>query len=235
MSRSHYFFLKLSVPELERIVHDYQEEFNTLLEDTFSDDELQKHEKMIDSIAAVYIQPISEELTFDDFYPDPKTKEEQKSFFERCRSCLCVDNLPYFESNPFQVTYLKDLLWSFEEVLIDRGGVSELTFRKDYLEELKRYKTMESLIDDLPEVVNVPKTSIPVTPIDFLVVDIYKELKRIGKELPDGEVLSEKARKIFEVMRKEELDSEAIFKKSGLNAKDFDDNLEKVKFWLKKL
>lgn len=234
MSRSHYFYLRLSVKELEKVIQGYQEEFDTLLEDTFSDDELLKYEKMIDSIAAIYVQPISNELSFDDFYAKPSEEDKQRLFFESAKSCICLDNLPYFESNPFQVTYILDLLWSFEEVLIDQGGVSELVFRKDYLEEIKKYKTMDSLISEPAPRVIENKTSIPVTPIDFLIVDIYKGLDRLVDKNLDLESLSPKAQKIYEAMKGEKVDSETVFKKSGLIPKDFDDSLERLKFWLKK-
>lgn len=234
MARSLNLFFRLSLPELERIVKDYQDEFDQVLEDTFTDEELQLFEKKIDSIAALYVQPISSELSFDDFYADPKQELKQQHFFEECRSSICLDNLPYFEDNPFQVSYLKDLLWSFDEVLIDRGGVNELMFRKEFLEELKSFPTMDSLLKDVPPLVHTPKTNIPVTPIDFLVQDIYKELNRLeGKEL--SEDLPEKTLKILKVMQKNKTDSESLFMLTGLNAKDFDDHLEKLKFWLRKI
>lgn len=235
MARSLNLYFHLSIRELERVVEDYQREFDEVLEDTFSDEELQKFESLIDSIAAIYVQPVSSEMSFEDFYPNPKEEGKQRAFFQGAKSSICIDNLPYFESNPFQVTYLTDLLWSFEEVLIDRGGVSELVFRKDFLEELKKYKGMDSLLKDpAPKVIEV-KSSIPVTPIDFLMVDIYKELDRLKGVPIDTESLSEKAKKIYLVMKDERLDSSTLFVKSGLIPKDFDDSLERLKFWLKKI
>lgn len=235
MSKTINLYLRLSVKELERVIEDYQTEFDTVLEDTFSDEELLKYESMIDAIAAVHVQPISSELNFDDFYADSNQEEKQRLFFEGCRSSICLDNLPFLESNPIQVTYLTDLLWSFEEVLIDRGGVLDLMFRKDFLEELKRYKTMDSLLTDLPEKLVKTTSSVPVTPIDFLVVDVYKELDRLKGHSISLEELSEKPRKIYEAMKNERVDSSEIFKRSGLNPKDFDDGLERLKFFLKKL
>jgi hypothetical protein len=235
MSKALNLYFRLSVKELERVIEDYQTEFDTVLEDTFSDDELLKYEPMIDSIAALYVQPLSSELSFDDFYADPQQEDKQRSFFESCRSSLVLENLPFYESNPFQVTYLTDLLWSFEEVLIDTGGVNNLMFRKDYLEELKRYKTMESLLTDMPEKIVETKSFLPVTPIDFLIVDVYKELDRLKSFAYSVDELSEKPRRIYEVMKAERLDSSSILKKTGLIPKDFDDGLERVKFFLKKI
>lgn len=235
MSRALNLYFRLSVKELERVIEDYQVEFDQALEDTFSDEELLKYEPMIDSIAALYVQPISNELSFDDFYADPAQEDKQRLFFESSRSSIVLENLPYFESNPIQVTYLTDLLWSFEEVLIDPGGVSNLMFRKDYLEDLKRYKPMDSLLTDKVEKVIETKTSIPVTPIDFLVLDVYKELDRLkGYAIAESD-LGEKPRRIYEAMKNERLDSTSLFRKTGLIPKDFDDGLERLKFFLRKL
>ena len=84
----------------------------------------------------------------------------------------------------------------------------------------------------------------PITdpdPIDFLILDVYKELDRLRSlDLLDVvmeklEGLPEKSRKTFQVMNQERLDASQLLRKSGLNAKDFDDNLERLKFFLKKL
>lgn len=236
MALSHYFYLPHTVSELERLVKSHQDEFEALVGDTFTEEESIKHEKHLDSLAAVYVQPILSELSFDDFYPNPLLEEKQRTFFKRCRSSLCLENIPYFESNPFQVTYLIDLLWSFEEVLIDRGGVQELTFREDYLADLKKYKTMESLLTDIEvrpvEAKSSPRA--PVNPIDFLIRDVYKELDRLKSvDLAES---SEKMKKIYSVMIGEkDDDASSLLRKTGLGAKDFDDHLEKLKFFLKKI
>jgi hypothetical protein len=46
---------------------------------------------------------------------------------------------------------------------------------------------------------------------------------------------SEKLKKTFFAIKDEKLDASSLLKKSGLNAKDFDDNLERLKFFLKKI
>lgn len=236
MSRSHTYYTRLNVHELERIVQAHQDEFEQLLGDTFSEQELTAFEKMIDSIAAIYVQPIMSEITFDDFYAHPAEEEKQRHFFESCKSSISLENIPYLESNPFQVTYLIDLLWTLDEVLIDKGGISELCFKKAYLDELKKYKTLESLIPQTEEKkIPVITTKAPVSPIDFLIQDIYKELNRLHpQQIPQSE-MSEKVQRIYEAMKVDKLDSDAIFKLSGLIPKDFDDNLEKLKFFLKKI
>lgn len=239
MSRSHYFYFKLSVRDLEALVSAYQVEFDALLEDCFSDEELGTFEKQIDAIAAVYVQPILSEMSFDDFYADDKNEEAQRSFFESAKSSICLENLPYFESNPFQVTYLKSLLSRFSEVLIDRGGVNELVFKDQYLQELSKYKDIDSLIPEYVAPKQEVKTSRPVDPIDFFIFDVYKEIDRLRSEGKTADInladQSEKLKKIFFVMSAETLDSSALLRKTGLNAKEFDDTLERLKFFLKKI
>lgn len=237
MSRTHYFYLPHSLKEVQGIVEAHQEEFETIIDDTFSDDELTKFEKKLDDIGAIYVQPIFSELSFDDLYADSTQEEKQRVFFNSCKSSICLENLPYFDSNPFQVTYLIDLLWCFDEVLIDAGGTSELVFKKTYLDELKKYKMMDSLLKQVTIKPYETKSSLPVDPIDFLVADVYKEIERLkalGK-LPTTFEASEKGEKIFMVMKEGRLDSDSLFRKSGLNAKDFDDYLEKLKFFFKSL
>jgi hypothetical protein len=39
----------------------------------------------------------------------------------------------------------------------------------------------------------------------------------------------------FFAIKDEKLDASSLLRKSGLNAKDFDDNLERLKFFLKKI
>ena len=224
----------MSLPELERVVADYQLEFEQLLNDTFSEGELLKYESLIDAIAAVHVQPVSQELEFEDFYADLTQFENQKAFFERVRSSVCFENLPYLEDNPFQVTYLTDLLWSFDEILIDRGGIHEIVFKKKFLADIMQLKNIDSLIVSNEKKINDIKTEIPVTPIDFMLVDVYRELNRLNGRNLDIHQLSEKARLIYQCATSVKLDSTELFKKSGLSPKDFDDNLERLKFWLKK-
>jgi hypothetical protein len=241
MFEAHSYYLLYPLNELERLVETHRLDFEELIKDTFSDTELERYEGMLDSIAAVTPQPLISELTFEDFYVTEGHELKQRSFFEECRSSICIENLPDFHSNPFQVTYLIELLRNFEEVLIDKGGVHEIQFKKEYIEELKRHKNIFSLI---PEEIKKPvevSTSAPIDPIDFLILDVYKEIDRLrdAKRLPEViqgiSLLSDKAQKAFKAMVDDKFDASLLLRKSGLNAKDFDDNLERLKFYLKKI
>ena len=238
MSNAHYFYFPQTVKELDRMVKDHQSDFEHLLGDTFSEAELITHEPVLDDIGAIFVQPIFSEMTFEDFYADDKQSQRQKSFFEACQSSICVENIPELSSNPFQVTYLIELLRNFDEVLIDTGGMNELKFKNDYLADLKRYKNIFSLLkeEEQPKPKDV-KTTRPVDPIDFLINDIYRELDRFDetKVAESLEGMPEKTIKAYAAIRGERLDASTLLRKSGLNAKDFDDNLERLKFHLKKL
>jgi len=241
MSNAHYFYFLTPLAELERIVGEHQKDFEELISDTFSESEILPFEGKLDAISAVFVQPIISELTFEDFYAKESEAIKQRSFFEECRSSICLENLPDFHSNPFQITYLIELLRNFDEVLIDKGGVNELEFKKDYIDGLKRFKNIFSLVpQDGVKLLEV-KTTRPVDPIDFLVLDVYKEfdrlqnLGRINVVMEQIEDHSEKMKKTFLVIKEEKLDASALLRKSGLNAKDFDDHLEKLKFFLRKI
>lgn len=236
MSKAHYFYFRLSVQDLDKKVKALQLDFDHLINDTFSESELTGFESLLDDIGAVFVQPIFSEMTFDDFYAKESEEQKQRDFFETARSSICLENIPAFETNPFQVTYLIELLRDFDEVLIDTGGVNELMFKKEYVDNLKKYKNIFSLIPDEPKKPLEIKTTRPVDPIDFLIQDVYKELIRL-KESPVAEwikELPEKTQKVYEAMKDEVSDASTLLKKSALNAKDFDDNLERLKFFLKK-
>lgn len=235
MSRTHYFYFRLGVSELDQIVKVHQTEFDQFLKDNFDDHELAPFETMLDSIAAIYVQPILPDLTFDDFYASENEEESQRVFFNAARSSICLENLPYFESNPFQVSYLIQLLERFDEVLIDQGGVNELIFKSNYLKELRKHKSMESLLGASqvkPAVISKPNR--PVDPIDFLILDVYRELDRLGTAAHVAGQ-SEKVQKIFRAFQGDRADATELYRRSGLSPKDFDDCLERLKFWLRSL
>lgn len=230
-------FLPLNLSDTEVIVDAFKEEFDTQLKDVFTDDELNILEPLIDALGAVFVQPVLSELTFDDFYATPDKEEEQRHFFEKCRSSIAIENIPYLETNPIQVTYLKDLIGKFPELLIDRGGVSEILFKMDFLGTLSSFKDMSSLTRDekVPAKVIHKTHSAPVDPIDFLIRDVYKELDRLKNVEIDSKDLSPKLQKIFTALKSEQtFDSTELLRRTSLNAKDFDDGLESLKFWLRK-
>ncbi len=236
MSGSLTCFLPLEVKTLESLLSAYQEDFDHYLAELFTDDELLALEAKLEAIAAVSAQPMLD-VAFDDFYPDAEREEDQRAFFERCRSTLVIENLPFFESNPFQVTYLNDLLNKFDEVLIDLGGVNELQFRDRYLETLRRFKAIDTFTPKpkVPPVLSLGAKSLqPVDPIDFLLRDVYRELDRLGAGVPSPETLSPKGQKILQTVRGERCSPDELLRRVGLNAKDLDDGLETLKFWLRR-
>jgi hypothetical protein len=103
-------------------------------------------------------------------------------------------------------------------------------------EEVKKSLKKNSIA--LPSKIDIKptlkKTSTPVDPIDFLIQDVYKEFDRLKNKDLDQSELSEKVQKIFQIMRNDLLEGEELFRKTGLGAKDFDDGLERLKFWLRK-
>lgn len=236
MSQSIYLYTQLKFQTLDEVIEAFKEEFDNLLKDSFTEFELEHFEKQIDSIAAVYVQPVLEELSFDDFYADPVFENDQRMFFERCKSTVVLEHLPYLETNSFQVSYLNLLLSKFDDVLIDRGGVSELCFKDQFMKDLSKFKTIDGLLKPVEKVIEVKTPSKPVDPIDFLILDVYKELNRLKGVPVNPEGLPPKIIKIFAVMEAEpKLGADGLLRKTSLNPKDLDDGLERLKFWLRKL
>lgn len=235
MYRSLTVFLPLSISDLEKNLEAFQVDFDALLEDSFSDDELQRHEGKLDGIAAISAQPLSGELSYSDLTPDPETELLQEAFFRSCRSFLILENVPYLETNPFQVTYLLELLKLFPEALIDRGDHFCLQFKNAFLLEVTKFSGIDALLPIVIERKLDVLTKRPVDPIDFLILDVYRELERLKGKVIATDELPEKLRKIAKVMNEERGDASFLLRKSGLTAKDFDDGLERLKFWLRKI
>jgi uncharacterized protein YfkK (UPF0435 family) len=234
MPRTHYFFSKLSENELELVHFHHRKEFDALLEDTFSESELKGLEKMLESMAPVFVEERHQDLSFDDYYSD--RPDEDREFFEATQSNLIFENMPFFENNPLQVTYLRMLLSRVDKFLIDTGGVESLMNKEQYLIELAPFKGLESLIK---EEIKPKMSQGPSDITDFLALDVYKELTRLrAKDVLDKIEIDlserEKLKKIYSVMRRQELSPMEVQKKSGLIPKDFVDCLESLKFFLKR-
>lgn len=238
MSKQMSFYFPLRVSELDALVSAFQKEFDELIKDSFSDDELEHVEKKLDALAAVYVTPVMSEISFDDFEAD----ESLRVFFTTCKSVLLLENVPYLESNPFQVSWLQMFLKRFSDFLVDQGGLSELVTREKFLDTLSSFKNMDGLIPVEKPVVPPPRhgTTAPVLPIDFLILDVYRELERLRSESKIPLALEkvaemDKPRRLFTIMKEGKLDADSLLRLSGLHPKDFDDNLEKLKFFLKKV
>jgi hypothetical protein len=65
--------------------------------------------------------------------------------------------------------------------------------------------------------------------------DVYTEINRTKHLNLNVDDLPVKVQKIFQIAQNEVLDSDTFLRKSGLTPKDFDDGLEKLKFWLRKM
>jgi hypothetical protein len=231
-------FFPLKVTELEFAVNSFGDHFDLLLKDNFSDEELLIYEDKIDSIGAFFVQPVLNELCFDDFYFHPDQESEQRRFFNDCKSSISVENIPYLENNPFQVTYFVEFFKGFNNVLIDPGGVFELMFKNQFLSEIKGFKGIDSLLNGTNQKEALSFAPLREDPVQSLIIEVYKELDRLKLKLPSTSELSEKAEKIYLIMSSQ-MNSQKwhgadLMKQTGLNPKDFGDALERLKFWLKK-
>jgi hypothetical protein len=220
-----YLYSKTDPLELQVQVDQFRKEFEINLGDLFSEIELTRFERLLDELATVDVQPVLDDISFEDFNAPP----EMRASFEEMRSVICLENMPFLENNPFQVSYLTRLIKEIGEVLIDRGGIEDLQHGIDFIAEIKILKSMESLIETEP----TPVTLMIKGPIDYLLDDIYREIDRL-----EGQVLlanmTERQQRIFVPLQKHRPDSLNLLKLSGLNPKDFGDGLESLKFFLKR-
>jgi hypothetical protein len=229
------FYSRLKLKDLDLIVEEFKSNFDQQLIDLFTDDELKLLEPKIDSIAALYVQPMLEELSFDDFYFHPHNETKLRDFFDQCQSSIVFENIPFLETNPFQVTYFLEFLNKIDEALVDRGGVSHLAFKDEFIHELESFKGIDSLLQKNGTIVKKEKSSLSMDPIDFLMRDVYTEINRTKHLNLNVDDLPLKVQKIFQIAQNEVLDADSLLRKSGLSPKDFDDGLEKLKFWLRKM
>jgi hypothetical protein len=109
--------------------------------------------------------------------------------------------------------------------------------RDRYLETLSSFKAIDTFTPKPkapPILFSSTKSLQPVDPIDFLIRDVYRELDRLGGGVPSSDELSPKVRKILEAVRSERTSPDELLRRAGLNAKDLDDGLESLKFWLRR-
>ena len=235
MAFSLYLYTVENPDMLAQVMERHQKSFQILLEDSFSDAELDQHRILIDELAGVWPQNIIEELTFDDLPASPSDEKAQREFFNKCQGVICLENTPFLENNPFQVTYLIELLKNFSQVLIDRGD--ELIFQMPWLRELSALKGMESLFTaDVYHEKPAPLVR-EMTPVDRIVGEIYTEIKRLRAQdrLPDPAEMAEKRQRIYQAVIAEECNADQLLSRCGLIPKDFGDGLEGLKFFLKKI
>lgn len=241
MARALYFYLPLEIRLLEEIVDSHLEAFGEELKDLFSDEELEVFQRQLDEMAPFSISPRSSELSFDHFDTEPS--EEKRKLFEDSRSSLVLENLPFLETNPFQVSSIRSFLNRVREVLIDEEGLGELHSKDEFLKKVSGLRGVEDLLPE-SQPIQAPlrqNITIPVEPIDFLIRDVYLEVDRIlrgnllEKTLIGLRDEKDSLKDLFFIVRESRLSSDELFSRSGLSAKAFDDDLERLKFFLKKI
>lgn len=242
MARSLYIYSPLDPRILGELVAAHVESFEDELDEIFSEAELETLAPKLDELASFVPGPIPGEISFDDFDTDLEDSTKRE-LFGRCRSSLTLENLPYLESHPYQVSSLRRLLQRFPEALVDDEGLGTLYEKNEYLSRIAGLKGLSVI-----EAVSLPrhtpeqgKSFVPVDPIDFLVRDTYQEMERIlkGRLLESALIKLKDERQIlkdlFFLIRESRPSPEELFRRSGLGAKDFDDDLEKLKLFLRKV
>ncbi len=229
MAWSLYFYSPRSAPELDEGVEVLRKAFQQELEDLFSDDELERFAPALEDLAPASVAERLAELCWEDF-ENHQEKPALRESFEGTRSTLSLEALPFLETNPFQVSFLRSLLTSIGEGVLDRGGAGELLTLDEFLGEIAGLKGMESLLREAPPASLVRARGA----MDELLDEVYQELERLRGRV-DPALWPEKQQLIVRPLLEKRLDAQQAFKAAGLNAKDFGDHLESLKFRLRRL
>ncbi len=241
MSFTYYFYTAHRLEELKQIVSTIQEDFEALIKDHEDDLYVREHERELAALANPIAQPILIDMSFDDFYVKEGEFELMRGLFDQSKSCLCLEEIPYLASNPFQVTWLQMLLPKLGAGLVDTGGVNVVKTLQNFEVEVKRYKSLLHMLGVKTEAIVVKSTPFrPVEPLDFTLRDVYLEFERIKRSNGFArveealETSSEKMKKLYSVTKDAQDSTSIILRKSGLHPKDFGDFLESLKFFLKR-
>lgn len=240
MSKSLYIHTPYNIPFLEELFQVHQKQFEEWLNDSFTDEELDFFQEKIDTIAHVLIDLKVDSIGFEDYESISGDRELKNDLFNRLNTTISLNDMPFLESNPFQVSYLFLLVNKLENILIDPGSLNDLLSKDEYLKKLDTFKKAEDLLINFSPTVQAPKKthSRVFDPIDYLITEIYNELKRLevaGKLPIIATDLPEKAQKLLAVMQTDYFNASDLLRLTSLHPKDFDDHLEKLKFYLRKV
>jgi len=227
MLRSIYLYNFSEVKAVQELIEKFQEDFDEILQDEFTSDELEVFEPKLEELANVYGQPIFSELKFEDFEVPEESYLKFKFIFESCKSCVVLENVADLYTNPFQVSYLMELMRFFDEGLIDLGNFQPLQTKQEFEKDLRSYTNMMNL---RPKQFS-PKKEIPtdLSPIERELLEIRTLLK--NNLAPPA--LPEKTQHLLQTIISNLGDSNHVLRCSGMNPKDFTDNLEKLRLALK--
>jgi hypothetical protein len=246
MAFTYYFYSSHSVDGLKVILDKTELAFDELLQSYEEQSYIKENEKLISLLANVIPGPILAELSFDDFSVEEGRLKEMEAYFQNAKSCLVLENVPYLQTNPFQVSWILFLLNFLGPCMIDTGSITPLKNNLDLMAILKKSKSLEQVLN-LSPLVPVSKSPagnfIPVEPLDFIVRDVFKEFERLQNENQLGVIersieSNEKMKKLFLVIKNNfshgPLPAINLCQKSNLNPKDFGDFLERLKFLMKR-
>jgi hypothetical protein len=246
MAFTYYFYSSHSVDGLKVVLEKTETAFDELLQSYEDQPYIKENEKLISLIANVIPGPILAELSFDDFSVEEGRTDEMQTYFSKAKSCLVLENVPYLQTNPFQVSWLTLLLNFIGPCMIDTGSITPVKNCDDLKIILKKSKSLEQVLDIAikPNVVkSAPQNFIPVEPLDFIVRDVFREFQRLQNEnrlevIERSIESNEKMKKLFWALKNNFSDgptsAENLCRKSNLNPKDFGDFLERLKFLMKR-
>lgn len=175
-----YIFTEFSYAHAIEYLENISFEFDLLVQDPSLGQYFQKNEKKLDELASVIVSPKLPEIEFDCFEFEEKNRVQYETLFNKTKTTFAIENLPYLEVNPFQVSWLKLFFKNLGECLIDVGGMELLEDRLTFLERLENYKDL-SLFKE--EHLHFDRKPLPVrfekTPLDFVIDKLNLEIIRL--------------------------------------------------------
>jgi hypothetical protein len=246
MAFTYYFYSNHSVDGLKTVLEKTESAFEELLISFEDQPYVKENEKLISLLANVIPGPILADLTFEDFAVEEGRIKEMQNIFSNSKSCLVLENVPYLQTNPFQVSWLNILLDHIGSCMIDTGSITPVKNKEDFVEFLKKSRSLDQVLNIIyqPQIIKSTKSNfIPVEPLDFIVRDVFKEFERLQNEklldkIEKSIESNEKMKKLFLVIKNNFSDgpvsAQLLCHKSHLNPKDFGDFLESLKFLMKR-
>lgn len=239
MAQALYLYVPLDVRLVEEIIDSHSRSFEEELKDLFSEDELESFHEKLETMALYSVNLKPQEITFDDFETD-LSDPAKRALFDSSRALVVLDNIPFLESNAFQVSTLRSFLDRLPEVLVDETGLGRLLSKKEYLEKIAHLRGIDTYIQtQKPPQRQESSSSVPVEPIDFLVRDTYQQMERIVSEkLLEKTLIALRTEKdsvkdLFFLVRESRPEPTELFRRSGLKSKAFGDDLERLMIFLR--
>lgn len=213
------------------------ERFNILFDDFIQnpiyEEYVIKNEKKLDEMGHVTISPKMDELEFG-YYVNADQINHLKSQFGLMKTTIVIENLPYLENNPFQVSWLKLFVNELDQCLVDLGGMEYLESKSDFLNRISCYRDLETFAVVAPKKQMRPEIIIPYekTPLDFIIDKLKLEITKTNTNAFLETLENNEMKKLFHIYLTENKINALYPIKNKMDPKKFGDQTESLYFKL---